>query len=480
MNLSTIESEVSECEFGDVRLKRRLESIVTQFSHHPTLNTPGAMKTKLELDNCYSFFDHPEVTPQKILSTHRNRTIERILSQKVSLLVQDTSEAELTRPNQQVVGAGPLSCQSRQGVYLHPLIAYTPEKLNLGLVWLHAWARQSIDTERTAKQKSKHLETIPIEAKESYRWLEGQREARQVAELCPDTQCVLVCDSEADIYEVFSEPRDTSHARSLELLIRGCHDRATDEVGKHLLAKVRETEVLHGLTIEVSGRKSKVEIDTSARGKSRLARTAQVDVRACPVTLNPPDRFDRQLPAITLNVVLIEESAPPPGEVPIRWILLTTLPIGDLEQILTIVNYYVCRWTIENYFKILKSGCRIEERLYETLDRELNAIAVYMIVAWRIQLFCHLGRACPEMDCSVLFEESEWKAVYIIATRKQPPDQPPTTNEIIRLIATLGGYLPRKNNEPGYQTLWIGMQRMRDLAHAYDVFGPGTKFDSTT
>jgi hypothetical protein len=81
--------------------------------------------------------------------------------------------------------------------------------------------------------------------------------------------------------------------------------------------------------------------------------------------------------------VLVEETSPPAGEEAISWMLLTTLPIDTPEQVLLVVDYYCCRWPIENYFKILKSGCRVEERQFETLSREMNAIAVYMIVAWR-------------------------------------------------------------------------------------------------
>jgi hypothetical protein len=127
-----------------------------------------------------------------------------------------------------------------------------------------------------------------------------------------------------------------------------------------------------------------------------------------------------------------------------------------------------------NYFKILKSGCRVEERQFETIERELNAIAVYMVAAWRIHLLVHLGREVPDLDCSVLFEECEWKSVCVIAERK-PLTHAPTLNQFIRMVASLGGYVNRKNTEPGYQTLWIGLHRMQDFAIAFQAFGPGSK-----
>lgn len=469
---TALRDEVAGCDFGSRRLSKRLEKLVEGMGQHPTLSIPAAFGTRAELEATYRFFSNPEVTPARILSTHRDRTIQRILGERVCLLVQDTTELELTRPTQQVAGAGPLDCESRRGAFLHPLLAFTPSRLNLGTVWHKSWARDSINTQRTAKEKARDLDLIPIEEKESMRWLEGQRQALEVAELCADTQCVLVCDSEADIYEVFSAGRETSHGRPLELLIRGCQNRATDIRGKLLLDHGRAADVLHTMAIEVSAREAKTKVESGTRNRSRESRTAIVEVRVCTVTLRPPLRPDRQLPAVTINMVLVEETAAPAGAEPVRWMLLTTLPVSCLEEVLTVIEYYRCRWLIESYFKILKSGCRVEQRQFETLDRELNALAIYQIVAWRVQLLCHLGRACPEMACDTWLEEAEWKAVYIVVTRENPPKQAPTINTMIRLIASLGGYVPRKNTEPGNQTLWTGMQRMRDLACGYEAFGP--------
>jgi len=470
----SLDSEFSGCDFEDMRLTKRLPMIGKKLGERPNLSIPGSLESRAEMEAAYRFFDNENVTPEKILATHRARTLGRVSQSKVCLLVQDTTELDLTRPEQQVVGAGPLSANSRHGAYLHPLIAVTPDRLNLGAVWHKAWARDEIDTVRTPKQKSKRLEKMPIEEKESFRWVEGQRAARDVAECCVETQCVLVCDSEADIYEVMSENRSTLHGRPLEFLIRACQDRATDVPDQKILAAIHACEALHRTTVNVSARTAKTKIDNSKRGASRDARSAELTVKACQVTLRPPERHDRKLPPVTVNVVLAEELSPPPGESAIQWLLLTTLPVNTLEDILTVIDYYRCRWLIENYFKVLKSGCRVEERQFETIERELNAIAIYMVAAWRIHLLVHLGREVPDLDCSVLFEECEWKSVCVIAERKLPT-RAPTLNQFIRMVASLGGYVKRKNTEPGYQTLWVGLHRMQDFAIAFQAFGPGSK-----
>ncbi len=128
---------------------------------------------------------------------------------------------------------------------------------------------------------------------------------------------------------------------------------------------------------------------------------------------------------------------------------------------------------IEVLFRVLKSGCRVEERLFEHLDRLLNCLAVYLIVAWRTLYVCRLGRSCPELNCEAIFEPAEWKSVWKVVLRKDPPPEPPPLDVFIRLVAQLGGYVNRKRaGPPGPQTVWLGLQRMHDIANCWLLFGP--------
>ena len=180
---------------------------------------------------------------------------------------------------------------------------------------------------------------------------------------------------------------------------------------------------------------------------------------------------------MSLNVVLVSEVEPPEGEAPVEWLLVTTLPIDDDEQVRQIIQYYTVRWMIEVFFRTLKSGCHVEERRFEHIDRMLPCLAVYLVVAWRTLFACRLARSCPDVDCEVVFEPSEWKSVWTAVRRKPPPRKPPRLEDMVRLVAQLGGYVNRPNRKdpPGPQTLWLGLQRTRDLAWAWDSFGPGAK-----
>lgn len=405
----SLKDEVRGAAFGDQRLTKRLGKVVEELGAKPTMSVPAATRGRAEMEAAYRFFNNEKVSPEKILQPHIEATRERMSQAEVVLLVQDTTDLDLTRPNQQVEGAGPLEYDTRRGAFFHPLLAFNSHGLPLGVTWQKSWTRNKIKKKRTKKERDDWHRKTPIEGKESFRWLEGMRAARDVAEACPRTTCVCIADSDAE---------------------------------------------------------------TRKRQETRDARIAEVEVRATTVTVRPPYRQGRKLPEVTLNIVLAEEPNPPEGATPIQWLLVTTLPIDNPEQVQQIISYYSTRWQIEIYFRTLKSGCRIENRQFETLDRLLNCLAVYSIIAWKIMYLCRLGRECPDLDCEIIFEPSEWKSVYMTVHQQDPPSDPPSLNEMIRMIASLGGYVIRRSTQPGPQTLWFGLQRVHDLSTAWETFGP--------
>jgi hypothetical protein len=463
--------EADTANLGDARLNDRLVELLSMLGSRPNLSIPAACGGRAEMAAAYRFFDNDKVTADKVLQPHVAHTVQRLAEQKVVLLVQDTTEVDLTRPEQEVVGAGDLE-GSRRGFFLHLMQAFTPDGTPLGTVGAEILNRTDGVSHASAAQKDHQKKHTPIEEKESLRWLTGLRQARALAEQLPGVQCVCVADSEADIYEVFAEPRG-----AVDWLVRACQDRALEEaqVGPHLREQLLTRPVQYQVELKIRGRKAMTAVEERSRRQNRETRHATVEVRAASLTLRPPWRFDRELPPITVNVVLVREPNPPPGESPVEWILVTTLPIDTLEQVRLIVEYYCVRWCIEILFRTLKSGCRIERRRFEHIDRLLPCVALYLVVAWRTMFVCRMGRECPHLDCEAIFEPSEWKAVWVAVHKKKPPRKVPQLSEMVHLIARLGGYVERPQSEPGTQTVWIGLQRMYDLAWAWDSFGPGAK-----
>jgi len=464
---------MATAELQDKRLNERLTKLLSDLGDRPAASIPAACGGHTEMTAAYRFFDNPKVTPADVLDPHRAATRVRMAAQPVVLLVQDTTEANMTRPRQQVEGAGPLDGGARRGAFLHALEAFSPEGTPLGAVSVEFWARQDQPQKRSLGEKNRQRESLPIEQKESFRWLEGLRRAREMAQELPQTQFICIADSDADIYDLFVEPRGQ---QPVDWLIRAFRNRRVEPQAEATETRLREQMLAEPVRftqrITIRERVPKTSCETRKRRVARQRRTARVQVRAGCVTLRSPKP---SLPPVSVNVVLVSEPHPPAGEVAVEWILATTLPIQTIEQVRQILRYYRVRWMIEVLFRTWKSGCRVEQRRFEHLDRLLPCLALYWIVAWRVLMVCRLGRSRPEMNCEVILEPAEWQSVWVVTQQKPIPKKPPTLGVMMRLIAQLGGYVNRPNraDPPGPQTLWLGLQRMYDLAWAWNTFGPG-------
>jgi hypothetical protein len=462
--------EMCAADLGDERLDRRAELLLSRLGARPNLSIPAACRGKAEIKAAYAFFDNEKVTFDKVLEPHIQCTRARMAERKVVLLVQDTTENDGKRPEKPVTGMGLLD-DARPGFLLHEMHAFTPEGTPLGTAWAAIINRTEGISHAPTAEKQRQRKHTPLAEKESVRWLTALQKARAIARELPGTCCICVGDSEADIYELFAEPRGD---RPVHWLFRACQDRAVQgDEGGRLRDQLLAMPKLYEAELKIRSRKAMTNGEKRARRQTRETRQASVEIRAKTVTLRPPQRPGQEkLPPVQVNVILVREPNPPQEDQPIEWMLLTTLPIETPEQVRTIVEYYCVRWWIEIFFKTLKSGCRVEERRFEDIERLLPCLALYMIVAWRTLLACRLGRECPELDCEILFEPSEWKAVWFTTYKTKPPKQPPTLQQMVHLIASLGGYIERKQSEPGPKTMWIGMQRMFDLAMAWETFGP--------
>src|SRR3990170_337784 len=349
-----VSEEMKDVDLGDKRLNERLKEVLSQLGGHPTASIPGACGGYAEMTAAYRLFDNEKATFENVLQPHIEATHQRMVEHPVVILSQDTTELDVTRPEQQVEGAGPLDYGARCGAFLHPVVGFTPDGTPLGTVYAEMWTRddKTSDT-RSTKEVEYDRKHTPIEEKESQRWLDAFRECCAVAQRIPQTHFIAVADSEADIYELLEEAQDNG---STDWIIRACQDRALEkqqkteasgEPANHLYDCVAATEVMFTQIIKVRGRKAKLANDKRGRRQPRQSRTAEVEVRAATVTLRPPWRHDRTLTNVTINVVLVTEVNPPKGDTPVEWILLTSLPIDTEEAVRTVIQYYCIRWMIE-------------------------------------------------------------------------------------------------------------------------------------
>ncbi len=467
-----IEMETKGADFGDERLDARYQVLLEQLSDKPSLSIPAACGGQAETAGAYRFFDNEKTSPPKVLKPHRHATLERIRAEAVVIAAQDTTELDLTRKQEKV--GGPLNDTKRWGLYVHPVLVMTPERVPLGVVDADMWSRDPQELEKTSAERRKARRQKPFAEKESYRWLEGYETACQIAVEAPNTQVVCVSDSEGDIYECFLAGVREDVKRAEWIVRAGQEDRTLEEEEKNLRQLLVCQAPLGKMTVQVSKREASTG-DGRKRRQPRESRKADVTVRSVRTLLSSPGRAGGKLAPVYVNAILVREENPPEGEEPIEWLLVTSLPIATFEEACTVIGYYCCRWEIEVFFRVLKSGCKIEDLQFEREDRLQVCLAMYLIVAWRVLYVLKMGRECPQMGCDAIFSEAEWKSVYVIAYKKPAPKTPPTLEVILPLIAGMGGYLGRKHDgPPGPKTLWIGMQRMRDFAIAWTAFGPAT------
>jgi hypothetical protein len=454
-----IVGELSGIDLGDERLNKRGRKVLDMLAAHPDVSINAAINGWADTQAAYRFFSNPRVTPEQIIEPHRQATLERMREQGVVLVVQDTTELDYTdHPPRDALC---LNADNRHGLYQHVQLAITPRQLPLGVVATHAFDREPA-TIGQEKSRAKR----PLEDKESFRWLEGYRNACDLAAQCPGTQVISVADCEADIYDIFLEAQQRSGPKA-DYILRAHEPRSTPELNR---AESRRTyhKVLDEL--ERSPLRATHHIELSETPK-RKARQAQLEVRAIRTAVKPPNHRP-DLAVITHNVIQLREVNGPADGTDVCWLLVTTLPLETLAEILQVADYYTARWTIETYFRVLKVGCQVEKIMLETKSRLLNCLAMYHVIAWRILYLTHLNRTCPELPCTSVFADHEWKPVWRVVQKSALPKKPPRLSEFMKLITHLGGYNNRARELPaGPLPVWIGLQRMLDFSLAWIAFG---------
>jgi hypothetical protein len=453
--------EFRDIDFGDLRLKRRLFDIAESFLDNPTDSINRAMENWSEAKAAYRFFDNEKVDSEQILSTHRQRTIERLKGSEVTLVIQDTTF--LNYSNLEIEGVGPIGgrCETdnpSKGFVMHTALALDPEAyeqgLPLGILHQKIWARE----------EAKRSKVKDIKKRESYKWIEAVRAVEDIK----ITKLIHVADREADIYEFMEEV--LSHDQNF--LIRACFDRRlVADKKRHLWEELEAQPVVFEYELDVQGAKRRVrkwnKEEKKTKGKITYVphRKANLEVRFKQVSFKKEDK-----PSLQIYAIYIKEKTFSDHE-PIEWMLLTNIPIQTQEDLGQIISWYKMRWHIENFHKVLKSGCSTELCRLETSSRLQRYITLNSIIAWRIYWMSRIGRLDNKISCEAVLAKHEWQALYMKVKKKKPPTQPPTLTEAMIWIAKLGGFLGRKHDGfPGSKAVWLGWQRLTDCADSWLIF----------
>ena len=471
--ISWASEEFADVDLGDKRLNTRLMRICDSFSESPESPINQACADWAESKVAYRFFQNDKVEEDEIMAAHCQKTAGRAGKHKTILAVQDTSYIVYTRHGK-TEGLGKIALHKGRyvdkiytnGLVMHTCLAITTKGLPLGLLDQKIYSRT---IRQGAKTGSHPHDYLPVEEKESYRWLEA---LSNTEEALKDIEVVTVCDRESDFYDFF---RLSAEINS-KVLVRASVNRTINKKSRY--AEKNVVKLWDFISSKPEAGSFKIEIPKhgkTKRSKKREGRTATVSVRFGSIRFNPPSNHvkhrSEQLPDIDMNAIYVIESDPPDGQEPLEWMLLTNLPVTTFSEALEKIKWYCLRWRIEMYFKVLKSGFRVEKCRLAHADRLTRYLTIMSIVAWRLFMITLIARTDPTEPCTEFLAEFEWKVLFLkVNKNKELPEETPTIGEVVIWIARLGGFLARKGDGfPGTITLWRGWKRLADLTDGWDL-----------
>jgi hypothetical protein len=441
--------ELGAVSLGDARLEKRLRLVVESLSSQPQYPINQASADAAAAKATYRLFDNAKVTSEKIFSAHQARTVERMRDEPVVLAIQDTSFLDYTT-HKKTRGLGPIgknqSSVNLQGLVLHSALAVTPHGLPLGLLSHRCWTRDGFcHSEETRDQRA-------FADKESYKWVTALKDVCSL-NFTGNTRIVHVADRESDIYYFLR----AVEATKASYLIRACGDR---------LILSEDYRSMHE-QLAARGADAVVEMEIPS-----LRRRASFEVRFSPMTIRPPHRVPvaERVP-LTCWVIQVIELNPPVEDEKLTWTLLTNVAVTCLDDAIERLQWYRRRWAIEEFHKILKSGCTVEDCRLQTSDRLMRYVAVLCIVAWRIFWMVHIARTDSQAPACSVLTQSEVETLCSLNRFKDklPSAATLTVKKALAAIGSLGGHLMRKHDPPpGTEAVWRGWQRLASMVELYE------------
>lgn len=426
--------------------------LATQMAASPDASTPGQTETWADCKAAYRLFDQEEVTFDAVVAPHQELT-RRALATGRWLIINDTTEIRFGY-DRKLTGVGRVGGDDARGFYLHSALAVALESDEiLGLVAQDLYARplQKVKRLSSAERKKQPRETEV--------W------GRVIDRVGPPTDGVYfihICDRGADDFDIYCHLL----AQRAGWVIRAA------QLKRQILDADRTSrplcDVMNGLPCVGC-----YELEVRAN-RDQPARTAQVQVRCTQIIMPRPKAGvtayvkQRDVHEIPMWAIEVRESKPPVDAEPLRWVLLTSEPVRDFDDAWRVIGWYEKRPVIEEYHKCLKSGCRVEERLYQTGDRLAPVIGLLGVLAVRLLQLKIVARTNPDLPAAQTVPAS-WLKMLSLVSKRRPTIR--TVRDFFRRLAGLGGFLGRKRDgEPGWQTLWRGLEKLLLIVRGAEAY----------
>jgi len=460
---SWIDQELAGCEFADARLGKRFKRFVEQLSEGIGETIPMACQDWANTKAAYRFLSNERVSEDDILAGHFQSTKDRFrATDGLALVLHDTTEFSFQRESSEAIGvtykvnsgqdeAGRPRLHTVCGIMMHSSLVVTTDGLPLGISAVKFWTRQKFKGTNALKKKINPTR-VPIEEKESVRWLDN---LKQTTVLLDDPErCVHIGDRESDIYELFC----AAHDAKTHFIVRTCVDRLAGD-GQHTISEEMnnvDLKALHLITVS---------------DKKGQPAEAVLELRYRRIRVLPPIGKQSRYPELRLTVIYAQEQDTPQGRDRIDWKLITDLPVSSPLQAIEKLEWYASRWKIETFHKILKSGCKAEASKLRTADRLVNLIAVFCILSWRIFWMTMMNRSTSKASASIAFTDTECRLLdRLIPDKKNRRSAKKPLASYITKVARLGGYLARANDPPpGNTVMWRGIARLTDIEIGFEL-----------
>jgi len=411
------EQEFGDCSLGHEGLTRRLVTITHQKAAHPGASYSQACGGDRYALKAYYRLLNPKkrtILPEQILAGHRRQTLRRLKAQQTVLIIQDSTHLNLSTraacKDLGQIGTNQTGAQSR-GLRLHSALALNADGLPLGVLRLEG------DAPESAKDKDPQR---PIEEKDSYRWLAAFEDACDIAALLPGTRTVSIGDREADMFELFDCWRQRLGPKA-DLLVRAKTDRCLEGTEDKLFEELAAAPLAQRLKLPVPRQREHLSKPSQPGRPGLMAREAKVELRFKEVTISPPQKPQtRHRPPLKLWALYVVETNPPKGATAIEWLLLTTIPLTSTKQARKCLKWYTRRWRIEEWHRVLKSGCQILDHQNHSAQALLRVIVMDAVIAWRIMLLSLLGRELPELPAPMFFNSWECQILEMLAHPEGP------------------------------------------------------------
>ncbi len=459
-HLSPLSEEFVDTELGDARLNARLKQIAGRLAAAPADGFPKQTNSLAELEAFYRFFENDNVSPEAVFGAHVGCTIKRAEEHESVLIVHDTTKYSFGGEKHRE-GLGWLQKNEKnQGFFSHTSIALSMEGKPLGALAMYNWARAWGPNGKSKGKRSQKASQYDPD-RESLRWNEAALHTGEL--LSGKTRPIHVEDREGDSIENLALLLE--HEQNF--VIRLSHDRllAPNRVPQEykLFDALSCAPIFLERDVVLSERK---KTRGKTKGKTtglppRKRRRALLEVRAESRRIFPGRGSVSHLPpAMTLNFVEVREANPPEGEEPVLWRLITTEPIGTEEQVAKVIDIYRKRWTIEEFFKAVKTGCKYQERQLATSQALLIDLAIECAVAWRMLLLRWLSRNDPDAPASHAFSPSQLIALRALSkSKKRNLPKNLTVIEAYYEVAAFGGHI-KNNGAPGWLVLRRGFDSL--------------------